>query len=409
MCSLAFASTNTHDHRYGCMMKRMVATWRSYWSAVPNTTRPLAPFGVVTIAPSGSEGADWHMSAFRWAQTANYGLLPNVAMPNTFVAQAYDLNDPWAGVNDDPFAKQSVCSNNSSIPYSCTWTNKGTMTPLPCCECGPDMASPMCVWDPSQWNRALSPLAPLVRNSTATPQFMGSLHPRLKYPVGRRLALGLVATAYGGSNTVTGPTISGCTFDNASHTILIHFNKTLLKSDAVVITRTQTPIPPLPPNSTAKPTRPGPVQDSSLMHVCTGNATDCSCLSWLAAPRGSSGLWVCEIPAESALPRPPQATRGDIWAEVPITLVDGATIGIDTISLNVSTGGVHAVKFGWSFSAGTCCIDLASNTGLAPCIPGSCGVMTRDSLLPVNPFFASVVNGKCKCPAPQVCDETNTQ
>ena len=318
------------------------------------------------------------MSAFRWAQTANYGVLPNDAMPNTFVAQTYDLNDPWAGVGGD-FDKQSVCSKNVSVPYSCTWTNKGTMTPLPCCQCGPDMASPRCVWDPSQWNRALSPLAPLVRNSTATPQFMGSLHPRLKYPVGRRLALGLVATAYGGSNTVTGPTISGCTFDNVSHSISLHFNKTLLKSDAVAITRTQTPIPPLPPNS-PKHSRPGPVQDSSLMHVCTGSAIDCSCLSWKAGSHGSNG-WVCEIPAEGVLPRPLQATRADIWTEVPIKLVDGATISIDTSSLNVSLGGVQAVKFAWSFSAGTCCVDLASNTGLAPCIPGSCGPSTPFSPL----------------------------
>jgi hypothetical protein len=66
--------------------------------------------------------------------------------------------------------------------------------------------------------------------------------------------------------------------------------------------------------------------------------------------------------------------------------------------------GVHAVKFGWSSRAGTCCIDILANTGLAPCIPGSCGVMTRDSLLPLNPFFATVVGGKCRCPLPQTAN-----
>ena len=35
----------------------------------------------------------------RWAQTASYGVLPNAAMPNTFLAQAYDLNDPFAGMH----------------------------------------------------------------------------------------------------------------------------------------------------------------------------------------------------------------------------------------------------------------------------------------------------------------------
>ena len=74
---------------YGCMQPRMVAAWRDVWSAVEGTTDPTAPFGVVTIAPSGAEGAGNHLSAFRWAQTANYGVLPNPAMPNTYVAQAY--------------------------------------------------------------------------------------------------------------------------------------------------------------------------------------------------------------------------------------------------------------------------------------------------------------------------------
>ena len=35
------------------------------------------------------------MRQFRWSQTANYGYLPNAAMPHTFLAQAYDLADPW--------------------------------------------------------------------------------------------------------------------------------------------------------------------------------------------------------------------------------------------------------------------------------------------------------------------------
>eukprot|EP01052_Picozoa_sp_SAG31_P030514 SAG31_NODE_3134_length_4638_cov_2.457810_7_plen_103_part_00 len=74
------------------MMPKMVSAWREIWSATPGTTPPDAPFGIVTIAPSGSEGASEHLSAFRWAQTANYGVLPNPIMPRTFVAQTYDLN-----------------------------------------------------------------------------------------------------------------------------------------------------------------------------------------------------------------------------------------------------------------------------------------------------------------------------
>ena len=97
--------------------------------------------------------------------------------------------------------------------------------------------------------------------------------------------------------------------------------------------------------------------------------------------------------------------RGDIWALAPVRVLDGAQLSVDTTGLNVSTGGISAIKFGWSFNAGTCCIDLASQqTGL--CIPGSCGVMTSESLLPLNPFFATIApTGKCVCPAPQRCDE----
>ena len=108
------------------MQARMVAAWREIWSATTGTTDPLAPFGLVTIAPSGSEGAGQHLSAFRWSQTANFGVLPNTAMPRTFVAQAYDLNDPWGGISN-----HAVCSDNASLPHSCTWTNNGTSEPRP--------------------------------------------------------------------------------------------------------------------------------------------------------------------------------------------------------------------------------------------------------------------------------------
>lgn len=81
--------SSLNDEGYGCMMHKMVRDWRTIWSAEPGTTRTDAPFGLVTIAPSGSEGHAMHLSAFRWAQTANFGVLPNPLMPNTFLAQAY--------------------------------------------------------------------------------------------------------------------------------------------------------------------------------------------------------------------------------------------------------------------------------------------------------------------------------
>ena len=80
---------------YACQMKSLIQDWRSVWSAVPNTTSPLFPFGVTQLAGSCSEGFPANAGAFRRAQTGGYGHLPNADMPNTFLGQAFDLGDPW--------------------------------------------------------------------------------------------------------------------------------------------------------------------------------------------------------------------------------------------------------------------------------------------------------------------------
>ena len=86
----------------------MVDLWRKTWSAVSGTTDPLAPFGIVTLASGGSEGgAD--IGGMRWSQTANYGVNPNPAMPATFVAQAYDIGDPFP--------------SKSCYGWRCCWNN----------------------------------------------------------------------------------------------------------------------------------------------------------------------------------------------------------------------------------------------------------------------------------------------
>ena len=86
--------SSLHGGGYGCMMPALVDLWRREWSRVPGTTDPRAPFGVVTLAAGGSEGGS-DIAGMRWSQTANYGVLPNAAMPNTFLAQGYDIGDPY--------------------------------------------------------------------------------------------------------------------------------------------------------------------------------------------------------------------------------------------------------------------------------------------------------------------------
>lgn len=59
------------------------------------------------------------------------------------------------------------------------------------------------------------------------------IHPRLKRPVGLRLALGAMATSYGAEGPVTGPTISGCTLSGRKMTVT--FNATLLKTAKLAV------------------------------------------------------------------------------------------------------------------------------------------------------------------------------
>jgi hypothetical protein len=86
---------------YSCEQRELVAGWRRVWSETPGTTDPNAPFGIVTLADSGGEGAPGAaMGEMHLAQTAGYGVLPGPpgsGMENTFVAQAYDLDDEWMG------------------------------------------------------------------------------------------------------------------------------------------------------------------------------------------------------------------------------------------------------------------------------------------------------------------------
>lgn len=59
---------------YSCEMAALVSQWRKLWSAAAGTTDPAAPFGIVTLASSGSEGASsLAMGAMRQAQTAGFG------------------------------------------------------------------------------------------------------------------------------------------------------------------------------------------------------------------------------------------------------------------------------------------------------------------------------------------------
>jgi hypothetical protein len=60
------------------------------------TTSPDFPFGLVVLASEEGRCGD---GAFRWAQTANNGVLPSNELPNTFAAQGFDAQDPVGDAN----------------------------------------------------------------------------------------------------------------------------------------------------------------------------------------------------------------------------------------------------------------------------------------------------------------------
>lgn len=198
---------------YSCLMETLVAQWRLLWSRTPNTTNPDAPFGIVTLASSGSEGASGHaLGAMRLAQTAGHGVLPapSGVMANTFLAQAFDLDDQWSG---DRGPCTDVGWNKSSPAWNC------------CGRGGPDNATCM--------HSQASTCRNMCYASTRTRQLMGSLHPRSKKPVGLRLARAAFNTVYGGGGSFTGPTLAGCTLTATKLTI--RFDEALLNGDSVVV------------------------------------------------------------------------------------------------------------------------------------------------------------------------------
>ena len=134
---------------YGCQLPELVRKWRQIWSEAPGTTEPEAPFGVVTVAADGG----WHgardFGGFRWAQTANYGALPNPAMPNTFLAQAYDTHDPWwAGPRSETCAV--CCPYTHSRGYDTRGNDTAAGAAAPECAAvqaslgGPQACAPYC-------------------------------------------------------------------------------------------------------------------------------------------------------------------------------------------------------------------------------------------------------------------------
>jgi hypothetical protein len=336
----------------------MISAWRAAWSGgAPGTTDPLAPFGLVTIHPVGCEGGS-DIANLRHAQTANFGVLPNERMPNVFAAQGFDLADPWN--NPASWVGNQGCDTAGKF-------NNGSFGP----NCLP--------WDTNRWDAAMLPLAPYVYNSTVQ-MYMGGLHPRLKSPVGARLAQAYHNLVGGGSAAFTGPTVAGCTAaaltlpPGGSGSITVVFNATLLRGDTVGF---------------------DPTFDTNMT-------------AWASDRQDSPGFMVCLLPANAPAGAVCEYTpRAPYWvAGRGAPAGGGGSLAVSFSNPSATAAAtVSAIRYGWPLDDVDCCPQLPYAKGFTACPPAACPVKGVKSLLPANPFRAGfTAAGKCVCAPPQVCD-----
>lgn len=110
----------------------MIDDWRGKWKNASGHTSALLPFGFVQVhtptppppqplaplslpsqlAAYGSDNSSSFTPGFpviRWAQTADYGFVPNPRLPAVFMAVAMDLGDPTSPFGSiHPRDKQDV-------------------------------------------------------------------------------------------------------------------------------------------------------------------------------------------------------------------------------------------------------------------------------------------------------------
>jgi len=289
----------------------MIAHWRAAWSGgAPGTTDALAPFGLVTIHPVGCEGGS-DIANLRHAQTANFGVLPNPVMPNVYLAQGFDLSDPWS--NPQSWVGNEGCDtpgayNNGSFGKNC----------LP--------------WDTSRWDASVLPLAPYVYNSTV-PQYMGGLHPRLKSPVGKRLAQAYYNLVAGGTAAFTGPTVIGCTASTltlapgADSIIAVRFNTSLLRGESVTY----------------------------------DNSFNTNMSEWGRDRQDSPGFMICLLPQSSSPGTECEYTpRAPNWfsARVAVPDASGTALNVEVVNPTSEAVIVAAIRYGWALDDVDCCPQL---------------------------------------------------
>uniref|UniRef100_A0A7S4JD90 Sialate O-acetylesterase domain-containing protein n=1 Tax=Odontella aurita TaxID=265563 RepID=A0A7S4JD90_9STRA len=347
---------------YACLQVEMVRSWRTRFAATPGTTDIQAPFGIVTLHPTGAMGKPADAGTMRWAQTGGYGVLPNPAMRETFQAQAYDLGDLYSGRE----CYDAGCCGTDTRRWAYSPVAPGNM----CHGEGGGDAKCREICESGRCDGYCSSLA-------GTNFLAGPEQPRTKRAVGERLAGAAAATAYGNGSPITGPTIAGCKKDG--NTLVVRFHKALLAGDVVDVRDYKGGMSKMevlidPDHFCAQRSRSDPTRcvDDGYGHEIEGGAVDSS--KWMTV----------DISSDASVDTGGQGSgRNEIIADLS------------------STGGVaHAVRYAWE---GSCCSDDEIAPG-TECPTASCPVVGRMSNLPANPFIAKITRlGRCECLHPQTC------
>jgi hypothetical protein len=356
---------------YACALQQLVMGWRAVWSATPGTTDPNAPFGVATLATSGSEGGP-NMGAMRWAQTVNYGVLPAPTLPATFVAQVYDLDDTWGPEAGPCFTPWGCCAGKTRNATSCA----GRET----------LCAPACAADAD------------------TTSVMGSIHPRSKKEVGDRLGRAAYNTVYGGSAPFTGPTLSSCSV--AASSLTVRFNTTLLRGDTLAL---QPIVPYFPASGRGSIASGGSqlwVQTNASVFcmeaTCPINATTGGCDKIEPTnPRSGNAEYCPTYAGGDGVTIAPEGTfnADATWTLLNFTAgADGVSVVVDLTPLQGAAP--TAVRYAWGLI--DCCDHSDPNLYVTHGCIATCPIMSSSGL-PANPFQAKIVGGQCECIAPQVC------
>ncbi|XP_006997757.3 sialate O-acetylesterase [Peromyscus maniculatus bairdii] len=105
------ANANYNRDLYSCMFPALIEDWRqNFHYGSQGQTERFFPFGFVQLSSyTLMNTSDYGFPEIRWHQTADFGSVPNLRMPNTFMAVAMDLCDrdsPFGSIH--PRDKQTV-------------------------------------------------------------------------------------------------------------------------------------------------------------------------------------------------------------------------------------------------------------------------------------------------------------